>query len=170
MAQIRFWIDTVQPTAPGLVRTAELRARLHDRCRRTCNSFSRDRRHEALFLLCYCPPPPDRHHCITEGVPLIQDIAERFAQSGFFRQRAILSPLIHSCSDVSNALLCCCPLQDVQTPVSPRISSSMAYSSLMRFRASSAVVLLLLMYTSWIFAGHGPSTQLLSVHHLHVRH
>jgi len=27
---------------------------------------------------------------ITEGVPLIQDIAERFAQSGFFRQRAIL--------------------------------------------------------------------------------
>ncbi len=27
---------------------------------------------------------------ITEGVPLIQYIAERFAQSGFFRQRAIL--------------------------------------------------------------------------------
>ena len=27
---------------------------------------------------------------ITEGVPLIQYIAERFAQSGFFRQRTIL--------------------------------------------------------------------------------
>ena len=46
---------------------------------------------------------------ITEGVPLIQYIAERFAQSGFFRQRAIL--LHHP----------------------------------------SAVALLLLMYTSWIF-------------------
>lgn len=52
-----------------LVRTAELHARLHDRCRRTCNSFSRDRRHEALFLLCYCPPPPDRHHCNNRGRP-----------------------------------------------------------------------------------------------------
>ena len=31
-----------------LVRTAELLDRLHDRCRRTCNSFSLDRRHEAL--------------------------------------------------------------------------------------------------------------------------
>lgn len=27
---------------------------------------------------------------ITEGIPLIQYIAERFAQSGFFRQRTIL--------------------------------------------------------------------------------
>ncbi len=45
---------------------------------------------DRLIPLCYCPPPQTVITVITEGVPLIQYIAERFAQSGFFRQRAIL--------------------------------------------------------------------------------
>ncbi len=50
-------------------RTAVLHARRRDRYRRTCNSFSRDRRHEALFPQHYYPPPPDRHHCNNRGRP-----------------------------------------------------------------------------------------------------
>lgn len=87
---------------------------------------------------------------ITEGVPLIQDIAERFASLDFFGSVLFFST-IHSCSDVSNALLRCCLTARRSDSGNPRISSSMAYSSLIRFRASSAVALLLLMYTSWIF-------------------
>lgn len=152
-----------------LVRTAELRARLHDRCRRTCNSFPETDGTKRSFCCVIVRLRQTVITVITEGVPLIQDIAERFAQSGFFDNVPFFST-IHSCSDVSNALLRCCLAARRSDSGKPRISSSMAYSSLMRFRASSAVVLLLLMYTSWIFAGHGPSTQLLSVHHLHVRH
>lgn len=49
------------------VRTAVHHARRRDRYRRTRNFSFRDRLHEALFPLCYCPPPPDRHHrsCTT---------------------------------------------------------------------------------------------------------
>ncbi|CAM8575917.1 Transposase [Escherichia coli] len=44
-------------------------ARRRDRYRRTRNFSFRDRLHEALFPLCYCPPPPDRHHCNNRGHP-----------------------------------------------------------------------------------------------------
>ena len=50
-------------------RTAVLHARRRDRYRRTRNFSFRDRLHEALFPLCYCPPPPDRHHCNNRGRP-----------------------------------------------------------------------------------------------------
>lgn len=49
--------------------TAVLHARRRDRYRRTRNFSFRDRLHEALFPLCYCPPPPDRHHGNNRGRP-----------------------------------------------------------------------------------------------------
>ncbi|CSG58443.1 Uncharacterised protein [Shigella sonnei] len=52
--------------------------------------------------------------------------------------------------EVRSGLLCICLTARRSDTGNPRISCSMAYSSPISFRASSAVALLVLIYTSWI--------------------
>ncbi|UNV70938.1 hypothetical protein MOO48_27755 [Klebsiella pneumoniae] len=90
MAQIRFRIDTVQtagadqPVQQCSTLAAVIAAKEHkvflsetDCTKRSFRSIIIRLRQTVITV-------------ITEGIPLIQYIAERFAQSGFFRQRTIL--------------------------------------------------------------------------------
>ena len=82
-------------------RTAVLLARRRDRYRRTRNFLSETDCTKRSFRCVIVRLRQTVITVITEGVPLIQYIAERFAQSGFFRQRHSSPPSIHAATSVT---------------------------------------------------------------------
>lgn len=138
MAKVGFRIDTIQPARPDqsvqqgsaltTVVAAEEDKILFPKTDGTKGSFG-----SVVIRLCQAI-----FTVVAQRIPLVQDISERFAQTGLFDSVSFFSTS-HSCSDASSGLLCDCLAARRSSVVRPRISSSIAYSSPIRFRASSAV-------------------------------
>lgn len=75
---------------------------------------------------------------VAQRILLLQRIRERLARPGFFRQRCVFSTN-QSCRDISCGLLCDCLAASRSVAGRPRMASSIAYSSPIRFSASSVV-------------------------------
>ena len=131
-------------------RTTVLHARHRDRCRRTHNFSSRDRLHEALFLRHYYLPQPGHHHRSCTTQPSASGYTGTHLPDDISSITCVLSPASAYTREVRSGLLCICLTARRSDTGNPRISCSMAYSSPISFRASSAVALLVLIYTSWI--------------------
>jgi hypothetical protein len=133
----RFRIDTIEPARPdqtiqqGSALTAVVAAEedkiLFPKTDGTKGSFG-----SVVIRLCQAIIT-----VVAQRIPLVQGISERFAQTGFFDSVALFSTN-QSCRDISSGLLGIAWLPAAQLQ-GGRVFPSIAYSSPIRFRASSAV-------------------------------
>lgn len=96
MAKVGFRIDTIQPARPDqsvqqgsaltTVVAAEEDKILFPKTDGTKGSFG-----SVVIRLCRAI-----FTVVAQRIPLVQDISERFAQTGLFRQRLIFLPAIHA--------------------------------------------------------------------------
>nr|AAL67374.1 unknown [Escherichia coli] len=149
MAQIRFRIDTIQPagadqpvqqctTLAAVIATEEHEFFFPRQTARSALS--------AVLLSASARPSSQKLHNATQCFLIYRNASLR---RHFFDNVCSFS-CISLYREVSSGLLCICLTARRSDTGNPRISCSMAYSSPISFSASSAVALLVLIYTSWI--------------------